>query len=78
MKLAPVLVSAGLCLSLATSATLGQTTPAKPVPTKPAITQSMSKDSIAKACSAQADSKGLHGAERKKFRSECKRNGGKA
>ena len=26
-------------------------------------------------CSKQADAKGLHGKERKKFRSECKKNG---
>lgn len=29
-------------------------------------------------CSKQADAKGLHGKERKKFRSECKKSGGKA
>jgi hypothetical protein len=40
-------------------------------------------DAAAKAaksaeCSKQADAKGLHGKERKKFRSECKKNGGNA
>ena len=29
-------------------------------------------------CSKEADAKGLHGKERKKFRSECKKNGGAA
>ena len=29
-------------------------------------------------CSKQADAKGLHGKERKKFRSECKKAGGSA
>jgi hypothetical protein len=29
-------------------------------------------------CSKQADAKGLHGKERHKFRSTCKKNGGKA
>lgn len=29
-------------------------------------------------CSKQADAKGLHGKERKKFRSECKKTGAKA
>lgn len=29
-------------------------------------------------CSKQADAKGLHGKERKKFRSECKKSGAKA
>lgn len=32
---------------------------------------------VSKACSAQADAKGLHGKERSKFRSQCKKNGGK-
>ncbi len=29
-------------------------------------------------CSKEADAKGLHGKERKKFRSECKKGGAKA
>jgi hypothetical protein len=29
-------------------------------------------------CSREADTKGLHGKERKKFRSECKKDAGKA
>jgi hypothetical protein len=36
------------------------------------------KKAISKACSDQANAKGLHGKDRKKFRSECKKNGGKA
>ena len=36
------------------------------------------KSAISKACSDQANTKGLHGKDRKKFRSECKKNGGKA
>ena len=36
------------------------------------------KSAISKACSDQASAKGLHGKERKKFRSECKKNGGNA
>jgi hypothetical protein len=35
------------------------------------------KTAISKACSQQADAKGLHGEPRKKFRSACKKNGGK-
>ena len=35
------------------------------------------KAAISKACTDQANAKGLHGAARKKFRSECKKNGGK-
>jgi len=30
------------------------------------------KSAISKSCSDQANAKGLHGTERKKFRSECK------
>ena len=36
------------------------------------------KKAISKACSDQANAKGLHGQARKKFRSECKKAGGKA
>ena len=78
MKRSPVLATAALFLSLATGAAFAQTMPAKPAPAKPSMSQSMTKDSISKACSTQADGKGLHGAERKKFRAECKKNGGKA
>ncbi len=35
------------------------------------------KKAIAKECSAQADAKGLHGKARQKFRSDCKKAGGK-
>jgi hypothetical protein len=36
------------------------------------------KRAISKSCTDQANAKGLHGKERKKFRSECKKAGGKA
>ena len=39
---------------------------------------SAEKKAISKSCSDQADAKGLHGKERKHFRSECKHHGGKA
>ena len=35
------------------------------------------KKRIAKSCSDQANAKGLHSEQRKKFRSECKKAGGK-
>jgi len=35
------------------------------------------RKAISKSCSDQANAKGLHGKERKKFRSECKHHGGK-
>ena len=37
----------------------------------------MDKKAVSKACSDQANAKNLHGKERKKFRAECKRKGGK-
>jgi hypothetical protein len=37
----------------------------------------MDKKAISKECSAQADAKGLHGKARHKFRSECRKAGGK-
>jgi hypothetical protein len=39
---------------------------------------SAEKKAISKSCSDQANAKGLHGKERKHFRSECKHHGGKA
>jgi hypothetical protein len=55
---------------------------AKPAPTaKPAAAAKPSaaqRQALSKECSAQADAKGLHGKERKTFRSDCKRNGGKS
>jgi psiF repeat-containing protein len=35
------------------------------------------KKAIAKSCSDQANAKGLHGEQRRKFRSECKKAAGK-
>jgi hypothetical protein len=43
----------------------------------PAPAGANDKSAISKACSDQANAKGLKGKERKKFRSECKKNGGK-
>ncbi|WP_426439967.1 PsiF family protein [Bradyrhizobium genosp. P] len=59
-------------------------TPAAPAATPaPAATTKMSKDTkphtaASIECSKEADAKGLHGKERKKFRSECKKSGGAA
>jgi hypothetical protein len=67
---------------LAFSLGLGSAFAQAPAPaTTPAGTQAKSdadKKAISKACSDRADAKGLHGKDRKKFRSECKKNGGKA
>lgn len=54
-----------------------KTTPAPSTATKSMAPAGTDKTSISKACSQQADAKGLKGKARKKFRSECKRHGGK-
>ena len=55
-----------------TPSTKSMTSTVKPKAAKPAQT------AVSKACSSQADAKGLHGKARAKFRSDCKKNGGKA
>jgi hypothetical protein len=51
---------------------------AAPEATPPATsTMTPKQKAISKACSDQANAKNLHGDERKKFRAECKRKGGK-
>ncbi|WP_448952857.1 PsiF family protein [Labrys neptuniae] len=84
MKIGTLLTSAVIAGFLATSA-LAQTAPAPAAPTAPAATTAPAKaktkapqSPTSQACSAQADAKGLHGKERQKFRSACKKNGGKA
>jgi psiF repeat-containing protein len=62
-----------LSLVIGAGAALAQTPAPKPA-AKPA---DPAKAAISKECSTQADAKGLHGKERKKFRSECKLKGGK-
>ncbi len=54
----------------------GQPAAAQPAPAA-MDKAAMDKKAISKACSDQANAKGLHGKERKKFRSECKHKGGK-
>ncbi|HTV28799.1 MAG TPA: PsiF family protein [Xanthobacteraceae bacterium] len=70
-----VICTALLAFSLGLGSAFAQapaTQPASPAKS------SADKSAISKACSDQANAKGLHGKERKKFRSECKKNGGKA
>jgi hypothetical protein len=47
-------------------------------PAAPAKMTTDQKKAISKSCSDQATAKGLHGKARKKFRAECKKNGGNA
>ncbi len=44
--------------------------------TQPSMGQDQKK-AISKSCTDQANAKALHGKARKKFRSECKKGGGK-
>lgn len=48
-------------------------TSAKPAAAKPAAAKP-ERSAVSLDCSKQADAKGLHGKERKKFRSACKRD----
>jgi hypothetical protein len=67
-----------LSLTIATAVTVSAQTPPPPSSTAPGAAPSAAdKQAISKACSQQADAKGLHGKERQKFRSACKRRGGK-
>jgi hypothetical protein len=64
-------ISALLALTIGTGAAFAQ------APAAPAKMTPEQKQAISKSCSDQANTKGLHGKERKKFRSECKQNAGK-
>jgi hypothetical protein len=67
-----IVVSALLALTIGTAAAFAQAPAAAPAKMTPE-----QKQAISKTCSDQANAKGLHGKERKKFRSECKHNAGK-
>jgi hypothetical protein len=62
-------------LAIGTGAALAQNPP--PAAADQGAAGGMDKKAISKACSDQANAKNLHGKERKKFRAECKRKGGK-
>jgi hypothetical protein len=68
-----------LCSAIGGGTVLAQTS--APAPTGQPATSHMSaeqKSAISKSCSDQANAKGLHGKARWKFRSACKKAGGKA
>ena len=72
-----------LSLAIGMGAALAQNPTPTPAPaaagqpaSAPQISQS-DKKAISKSCTDQANAKGLHGKARKKFRSDCKHNGGK-
>jgi len=68
-----------LSLAFGAGGALAQTS--APAPTgQPVSTPQTSQDhkkEISKSCTDQANAKGLHGKERKKFRSECTKASGK-
>jgi DNA-binding transcriptional regulator LsrR (DeoR family) len=79
MKLVATLAATAMLAFVATgSMAQTATTTTKPATTATTDKAPTDKKAISKACSTQADAKGLHGKERKKFRNECKKNGGKA
>ena len=71
-----IAVSALLALMIGVGAAFAQA-PAPAPATAPAKMSTDDKKAISKSCSDQANAKGLHGKERKKFRSDCKHNAGK-
>jgi hypothetical protein len=75
MKLATSLIIA-LAMTFSTASLVSaQTATPSSTASKPSTTAAKPKKERtekSKECSAQADAKGLHGKERKKFRSECK------
>ena len=66
MKLTALVSAAALALAFTAGGAFAQT--AAPAPAAPAMHSDKSIE-----CSKEADAKGLHGKERKKFRAECKR-----
>jgi hypothetical protein len=76
-----LLLGAGVALAQAPADTKPATDPkpAAAVPSAPAMTGNERADrkAISKACSEQATAQGLHGKDRKAFRSACRKNGGK-
>jgi hypothetical protein len=74
-----------LSLALGAGSVFAQTTSPSPTtpapaaqPAAPDTGAAMDKKAISKGCSDQATAQGLKGKARKKFRSACKKNGGKA
>ncbi|MBB5574947.1 MULTISPECIES: PsiF family protein [Rhizobium] len=83
LALAGMMAFSGSAFAASSTAATTDTTvkPAATATTKPAATATTvakpaagdaQKQTISKKCSADADAKGLHGKDRKKFREECK------
>lgn len=87
MKISSLCIATAVASFLLAGSAVAQTTPtpaAKPAATAPKAAETAKpkttkpRTAASLDCSKQADAKGLHGKERKKFRSECKHNAGKA
>jgi hypothetical protein len=73
MKLMKTTMVSALVLVIGSSVSFGQTSDTTTTsPSSPG-----DKSSISKACSDQANQKGLHGKARRTFRAQCKKSGGK-
>ena len=72
-----ILISAALLSFAIGVGTAFAQAPAQPA-AAPAKMTPDEKKAVSKACIDQANAKGLHGKARKKFKSACKRDGGKA
>jgi hypothetical protein len=77
-----VIGAALLSLAIGSGIVFAQTPAPAPAPAAqpaaPAAGAATDKQAISKVCSDQANAQGLKGKARKKFRSACKKNGGKA
>ena len=77
MTFTRMLVAASLAV-MVSGAACAQTAAPAPAPAAPAMTapaapaMAMDKKAVSKACSTEADQKGLKGKPRKSFRSKCK------
>jgi hypothetical protein len=74
-----LLLGAGAVLAQAPADTkpVPEIKPAAAPATPPTGNDKADRKAISKACSEQATAQGLHGKERKAFRSACRKNGGK-
>jgi hypothetical protein len=84
MKLVRTIGLSATLLVLGSAVGLGQTpspptTPAAPAPsaTAPAAPPATDTKAVSKECTAEANAKGLHGKERRKFRADCRKNAAK-
>lgn len=75
LKSIPLLTAGALVLMLGGAPAMAQTSTAPTTTTAPAAKAKAPRTAKSIECSKEADAKGLHGAERKKFREECKKKG---